>query len=151
MASQGLKRPHVDPSTVSELNMLKKRCTSFGPQFKLDSLGGAHSSSPFKDPATILTPLNEDINHVIKNEMIHRANDHHRSTSNNDPPMFTVRQIKLICEKVIRDREQKLREEYDKILISRLSEQYDTFVKYTHDHIEKRYNETNSHQASYLS
>lgn len=65
--------------------------------------------------------------------------------------MLSIRQTQAICEKLIKEREQKLREEYDKILITKLSEQYDTFVKYTHDHIERRYNENNSHQASYLS
>ena len=44
-----------------------------------------------------------------------------------------------------------MREEYDKILVSKLAEQFDTFVKYTHDNIERRYNEASSHQASYLS
>lgn len=172
MASQGIKRvleyefPPAQgcggPSGASTsghiMNMHKKRCTSYIPPFDRPQLGfhGQHTS-PFKDPSTVLTPLNDDINHIIKNEMIHNRTaqvDHHnRSTSTNlnDPPVFTARQTRIICEKIIKEREQKLREEYDKILISKLSEQYDTFVKYTHDHIEKRYNESNSHQSSYLS
>jgi hypothetical protein len=66
-------------------------------------------------------------------------------------PILSYRQTQHICEEVIRKREQKLREEYDKILITKLAEQYETFVKYTQDHIERRYNEESSHQASYLS
>lgn len=73
------------------------------------------------------------------------------SPSAMDTPILSYRQTQHICEEVIRKREQRLREEYDKILINKLAEQYETFVKYTQDHIERRYNEENSHQASYLS
>ena len=129
------------------------------------------ASSPFKDPTVILGPLCDHVTSIIKNE-VHRAhhqqqqqqqqqqphqqnqqqhhNNHPSLPINYDEPTLSVRQTQAICEKIIREREQKLREEYDKILISKLAEQYDTFVKYTHDHIETRYNETNSH-PSYLS
>lgn len=70
---------------------------------------------------------------------------------NYDAPILSMRQTQAICEKIIRERELRLREEYDKILLTKLAEQYDTFVKYTYDHIEKRYDNTNSHHASYLS
>lgn len=139
------------------------------------------SSSLFKEPNLLLNSLSDDVSSMIKNEVhrahpnhhhqhhhhqVHQQQQHHHQNhpqhqhhqsqmgslaDNNDQPLLTIRQTQLICEKLIREREQKLREEYDKILISKLAEQYDTFVKYTHDHIEKRYNDTNSHQASYLS
>ena len=123
----------------------------------------------FRDPSLILSSLSEDVTCLIKHEM-HRAhhsqhqqhqqnppnqqqNDYNNQLQSNqlEPPVLTVRQTQMICEKLIREREQKLREEYDKILINKLAEQHATFVKYTEDHIEKRYNQTNSHQSSYLS
>lgn len=132
------------------------------------------ASSPFKDPSLVLGSLCDDVSSIIKNEVhrahhqqqqgqlqtqaqqhnhqVHQPNQSHQSLPlNHDAPTLSIRQTQAICEKIIREREQKLREEYDKILISKLAEQYDTFVKYTHDHIERHYNETNSHQASYLS
>lgn len=119
-----------------------------------------NSSSPFKNSSAILDSLSADVTSMLRSEA-HRVHSHHHNniangagsgnSTGHEPPVFTVRQTQLICEKLIKEREQKLREEYDKILISKLAEQYDTFVKYTHDHIEKRYNESNSHQASYLS
>lgn len=113
-----------------------------------------NSGSLFKDPSTILNPLSDDVTSMIKNEVHnHRALNHNYNNTNhgNEPPILTLRQTQTICEKLIREREQRLREEYDRILINKLAEQYDTFVKYTHDHIEKRYNESNSHESSYLS
>lgn len=159
MTSAGLKRPsdfdlsphQSGPSGSSPLwpvtNANKRRCTNFilQPSLFNTTTTGGHQNSPFRDSSYILNPLSEDVSSMIKNEV-------HRSKNANEPPVLTVRQTQTICEKIIKDREQKLREEYDKILISKLAEQHDTFVKYTHDHIEKRYNETNSHyQSSYLS
>lgn len=65
-----------------------------------------------------------------------------------DLPVLTIRQTQIICEKLINEREKKLREEYDRILMSKLAEQYETFVRYAHDHLEKH---NSQHQASYLS
>ncbi|KAG9509973.1 Notchless protein-like 1, partial [Fragariocoptes setiger] len=56
-----------------------------------------------------------------------------------EPLVFTVRQAHLICERLIKEREARIREEYEKILVTKLAEQYDTFVKFTYDQIQKRY------------
>ncbi|GFY76209.1 hypothetical protein TNIN_174071 [Trichonephila inaurata madagascariensis] len=56
-----------------------------------------------------------------------------------DQPLFTFRQVGLICERMIKDRENQIQLEYDRILNAKLAEQYDTFVKFTHDQIQKRY------------
>lgn len=99
--------------------------------------------SPFKDSSTLnLTPINDDLAAIIREEL--------NQPSRNDPPVLSLRQTQIICEKLIQLREQRLREEYDKILINKLTEQHDTFVRYTHDHIERQFNST-IHQDSYLS
>lgn len=56
-----------------------------------------------------------------------------------DQPLFTFRQVGLICERMMKDRESQIREEYDNVLSTKLAEQYDTFVKFTYDQIQKRY------------
>lgn len=150
MASPGLKRPlefelpsHTPgPSGAilngSVINGKKRKCNNFKPQSE------GHSRSVFRDPTALLSPLNQDISSMIDEELSKAHDDHCKG---NETPILTIRQTQIICEKLVRDREQKLREEYDRILLSKLAEQYDLFVKYTHDHIEKR----NTHQASYLS
>lgn len=55
-----------------------------------------------------------------------------------EQPIFTFKQVGMICERLLRERENQLREQYDKILSLKLAEQYDTFVKFTYDQIQKR-------------
>lgn len=47
--------------------------------------------------------------------------------------------VNLICERMLKEQETQIREEYDQILSMKLSEQYDTFVKFTYDQIQKRF------------
>lgn len=103
------------------------------------------SGSPFN--SSNLLHIDADLASLVRDELQRRAHDSH--LNRNDPPILSIRQTQTIFEKLIKHREHRLREEYDKILINKLAEQHDTFVKYTRDHIERRYNQ--SHQASYLS
>ncbi|XP_042194426.1 akirin-1 isoform X2 [Callorhinchus milii] len=63
------------------------------------------------------------------------------SSSKKDQPLFTLRQVGIICERLLKDHESKLREEYEQVLNTKLAEQYDAFVKFTHDQIMRRYGE----------
>ncbi|XP_003215579.1 akirin-2 [Anolis carolinensis] len=65
-----------------------------------------------------------------------------------EQPLFTLRQVGMICERLLKEREEKIREEYEEILTTKLAEQYDAFVKFTHDQIMRRYGEQ---PASYVS
>lgn len=40
---------------------------------------------------------------------------------------------------MLKEQETQIREEYDQILNMKLSEQYDAFVKFTYDQIQKRF------------
>lgn len=56
-----------------------------------------------------------------------------------DQPVFTFRQVGLIVERMVSERERQLCEVYDGVLSAKLAEQYDAFVKFTHDQIQKRF------------
>lgn len=71
--------------------------------------------------------------------MAHRPHLHHLHPANRDKPLFTFHQVRMICERMVRDRESELRQEYDTVLNSKLAEQYDAFVKFTYDQIQKRF------------
>ncbi|XP_046479946.1 akirin-2 [Neodiprion pinetum] len=71
------------------------------------------------------------------------------SPSGKEKPLFTFRQVGLICERMLKERETQIREEYDQILNMKLSEQYDAFVKFTYDQIQKRFESAAA--PSYLS
>lgn len=45
----------------------------------------------------------------------------------------------MICERMLKEREEVLCEEYNTVLTNKLAEQYDMFVKFTYDQIQKRY------------
>lgn len=40
---------------------------------------------------------------------------------------------------MLREKESEIREEYDNVLTNKLAEQYDAFVKFTYDQIQKNY------------
>lgn len=71
------------------------------------------------------------------------------SPSLRDQPLFTFRQVGLICERLLKEREQEIRQEYDQILAAKLAEQYDAFVKFTYDHVQRRFERESI--PSYLS
>jgi hypothetical protein len=59
--------------------------------------------------------------------------------SKKDVPMFTRRQVRLICERLLKEQEGRLREEYQRALSEQLSEQHDTFVRFAQDSIHRKY------------
>lgn len=66
---------------------------------------------------------------------------------NPEKALFTFKQVQLICERMLKEREDELREKYDAVLTTKLAEQYDAFVKFTYDQIQSRYETA----PSYLS
>ncbi|XP_023668789.1 akirin-1 isoform X2 [Paramormyrops kingsleyae] len=70
------------------------------------------------------------------------------SSVKKDQPSFTLRQVGYLCERLLKDHEEKIREEYEQILNTKLAEQYESFVKFTQDQIMRRYG---ARPASYVS
>jgi hypothetical protein len=70
------------------------------------------------------------------------------SPSRSERALFTFKQVGLICERMLRELESEIREEYDNVLTGKLAEQYDAFVKFTYDQIHKNYSTA---PPSYLS
>lgn len=65
-----------------------------------------------------------------------------------DQPALTIKQVVSLCERLWKEREEKLREEYDTVLTDRLAEQYDSFLKFTQDQIMRKYEQSS---CSYVS
>lgn len=83
--------------------------------------------------------------------MASAVNTNSSSSSNNNAPVFTFKQVSLICERLLREQEHTIREEYDKVLETKLAEQYDTFVKFTYDQIQKRFESAPTPSCEYSS
>jgi len=71
------------------------------------------------------------------------------ATSVKEKPIFTLKQMTMIAERMCKERVEQVRLEYDQILQQKLSEQYDAFVKFIDQQIQKRFSE--SQAPSYLS
>ena len=54
----------------------------------------------------------------------------------------------MVCQRKLQEREEELREEYDKVLSGKLAEQYDAFVRFSRDQIERKYHKED---MSYIS
>ncbi|XP_064404164.1 akirin-2-like [Halichondria panicea] len=70
------------------------------------------------------------------------------STGSREQPLFTLRQVTTVCQRMLKEREEQVRVEYDRVLVTKLSEQYDAFVKFSHDQVERRLAEST---CSYVS
>ncbi|GAB1868734.1 hypothetical protein CAJAP_09813 [Camponotus japonicus] len=136
-----------------------------------------HKSSPFGEIASKLTPekmaanIREEIRRLQRRKQLHfhpqtnsgdssdmegpsspsgsSSTPFSHSSNGKEKPLFTFRQVGLICERMLKEQETQIREEYDQILHLKLSEQYDAFVKFTYDQIQKRFESAAA--PSYLS
>lgn len=70
------------------------------------------------------------------------------SPTRKDTPLFSLRQVGFFCERMLKEREEAIREEYDKVLNGKLAEQYEAFLKFNHDQLARRAGER---PASYVS
>jgi len=141
-----LTMDHISISIRQEMKRMHRRKKLYYNNFKTDSGSASGSSdregsrSPTNGPPS---PSNSDDTPASPTSSLRR---HHLSK---DKQLFTFRQVGLICERLLKEREDSLREIYDELLNAKLVEQYDTFVKFTYDQIQKRFE--NSAAPSYLS
>lgn len=70
------------------------------------------------------------------------------SPSKKEMPLFTFKQVSMVCERMIKEREEHMRHQYDQVLTCKLAEQYEAFLKFNHDQLHRRFNEA---AASYVS
>ncbi|KAK6327908.1 hypothetical protein J4Q44_G00035540 [Coregonus suidteri] len=70
------------------------------------------------------------------------------SSMKRDQPCFTLHQVGSLCERILKDHDENIREEYEQILNTKLAEQYESFVKFTHDQIIRQYG---TRPSSYVS
>ena len=87
------------------------------------------------------TPLQDPTSAPIS-DVSHSPLTNITPVSSRDQPLFTLRQVETICSRLLQENEEQLREQYGQALSERLNEQYDDFLKFTHDHIQKQFSNT---------
>jgi hypothetical protein len=68
------------------------------------------------------------------------------SSTTDDIPMFTYTQTAQMCARLLREQDRSIREQYEQLLSNKLTEQYDTFVRYTHDSVHKDQSKQQQHR-----
>lgn len=104
-----------------------------------------------ESPRAVYTPPLQHHQHPGSPSSSLASKHHHQQSAQQQPQsdkaLFTFKQVRLICERMLREQEDTLREQYNNILMNKLAEQYDIFVKFTYDQIQGRYDAA----PSYLS
>jgi hypothetical protein len=65
-----------------------------------------------------------------------------------EKPQFSLKQVKLICERLLKEQEIRLRYEYESALNKKLEEQHESYVQFAKEQIDTR---SNSNDFFYLS
>lgn len=71
------------------------------------------------------------------------------SPNKREMPLFTFKQVSMICERMLKDREEQIKNEYNSVLTCKLAEQYEAFLKFNHDQIQRRF--ATDQPVSYVS
>jgi hypothetical protein len=96
----------------------------------------------------ISSELTEDESHQSTTDSTSLINLPGHSSSSSNQHLLTLKQVNMICARLLKEREEKIREEYDQILSDKLNEQYEGFVRFTQDQLTRRFSEL---QFSYVS
>lgn len=70
------------------------------------------------------------------------------SPSKREAPLFTFKQVSMFCERMLKEREDQIKSDYDKVLTCKLAEQYEAFLKFNHDQLQRRFSDS---APSYVS
>ena len=70
------------------------------------------------------------------------------SSSKKEGPLLTFKQAGLLCERLLKEQQEKLCSEYEKALVEKLSEQYEAYVRFSQDHLMRHLKD---HSAAYVS
>eukprot|EP01098_Paradermamoeba_levis_P009900 TRINITY_DN4144_c0_g1_i3.p1 TRINITY_DN4144_c0_g1~~TRINITY_DN4144_c0_g1_i3.p1 ORF type:complete len:148 (+),score=37.80 TRINITY_DN4144_c0_g1_i3:715-1158(+) len=137
-----VKRPHDDliPSSPTPISCSPRKIEFLdspnkkirgrlydGTQTKIAP--GSRPESPF-----LFTPDHESVvqDSLVKKKIISAAKE----------PLYTMEDVRAIVQKAIQETEERLKVEYDRILQEKLQEQYNTFLKFNEDHVNRQLKES---------
>uniref|UniRef100_A0A1I8AT04 Akirin n=1 Tax=Steinernema glaseri TaxID=37863 RepID=A0A1I8AT04_9BILA len=87
-----------------------------------------------------------------RRENITRSARHMSPTESDDlyeKPQFSLKQVQLICERLLQEQEVRLRYEYENVLSTQLSEQHEQYVTFVQEQIKA--SSTNHNATTYVS
>ncbi|CAF0924725.1 unnamed protein product [Adineta ricciae] len=124
---QGVKRKRAELKLSPPSSPVSSSSTTF-----------TNPSSPSKQQSIFTSSPSKNASLVLKKPCSLTAlTSTSSSTTTDDIPMFTYAQTAQMCAHLLREQDRSLREQYEQLLSTKLTEQYDTFVRYTHDNVHK--------------
>ncbi|XP_064628874.1 akirin-2-like [Lineus longissimus] len=138
------KPEHIAASLSAEIKRMQRRKQLHFPGEASSSQGPSCSNLVEQSESASEISDNSDTNMESSSSSFFNA----LSPSKRDAPLFTFRQVSMFCERMLKEREEQIREDYDKVLTCKLAEQYEAFLKFNHDQIQRRFQES---PLSYVS
>ncbi|EPB67776.1 hypothetical protein ANCCEY_13133 [Ancylostoma ceylanicum] len=68
-----------------------------------------------------------------------------------EKPQFSLKQVRIICERLLKEQEMRLRYEYELALNQKLDEQHEQYVQFASEQMASQYKENSAGEFSYLS
>ncbi|VDM66425.1 unnamed protein product [Strongylus vulgaris] len=68
-----------------------------------------------------------------------------------EKPQFSLKQVRMICERLLKEQEMRLRYEYEIALNQKLDEQHEQYVQFASEQMTLQYKENSAGEFSYLS
>lgn len=152
-----IKRPKHSKLLDAENNLSNSQNSSLIGGADNKSPQESMNSSPSSSPNHGFGINSDDLFHLFKRQLagstsetaLKMAKSGSSSEQHlNDKPLFSYSQVLMIVERLFRNKEDELRKQYEELLSKRLSDQYDQFVKFNTDQMQ-RYDRNNL--PSYLS
>lgn len=143
--STRLNSEQLDSYLRAEIRYLRRR--KLIPQRNSGAGGasGTATSVAYRAPSS---PNSSDSDGESGNHLDKSISNETRDKLASGKPQFTFKQVQMICDRLLKEQEARLRTDYEAILNTKLSEQYETFVKFTQDQIHRHIDHGT---ASYLS
>jgi hypothetical protein len=168
-ASQFPRLPDLEPNQIlnevtagykqlKRRRLLPKSPTHQSPQLPGSSLkysspadarsSPSSSSDSDENNSTSLLKIKKTISESIQTEQRRCNSPESKKFTPDTQIRLTLRNVATICEALLRQREDTVREEYDKALQQKLSEQYEMFCRYSQDQLRQH---KPSSSSSYIS
>jgi len=83
------------------------------------------------------SPSGDNLNDLVKSFLTQCG----VAGADEDRPLFSLKQVVALCAKLLQQREEHIRSEYDAVLERKLAEQYETFTRWAQDELHRRFND----------
>jgi hypothetical protein len=133
---QGVKRKRAEMKLSPPSSPISSSSSS-STTFTMNTNPLSPSKQQQQQPSIFTSSPNKNQSLVFKKPCSLTALTSLSSSTTDDIPMLTYTQAAQMCARLLREQDRSIREQYEQLLSTKLTEQYDTFVRYTHDSVYK--------------